>query len=155
MKKGFSIGSIVFLLIIIFVIVKVVMPKVNAVKDSTLGMASGMLLKGAYEDIKSDYFAQGELRSLNSSIKNISLKDSFNEADWNSVPQIDKPIEFSIGGSKDKGNMIVCARIIFKKDDKGIYLTVEPENHKRELCEQFQQSSEFQQYSSSNFYLED
>lgn len=90
MKKGFSIGSIVFLLIIIFVIVKVVMPKVNAVKDGTLGMASGMLLKGAYEDIKSDYFAQGELRSLNSSIKNISLKDSFSEADWNSVPQIDK-----------------------------------------------------------------
>ena len=39
MKKGFSVGGIVFLAIIAIVLFKVVLPKINSVKDGALGIA--------------------------------------------------------------------------------------------------------------------
>ena len=66
MRKGAAVGGgvsgIIFLAIIIFVIVKIVMPKLTGAKDEVLVKAYAVELEGVFKDIQRDYLNQGNFR---------------------------------------------------------------------------------------------
>jgi len=70
MRKGAAVGGgvsgIIFLAIIIFVIVKIIYPKLSGAKDEVLVKAYAVELEGVFKDIQRDYLNQGNFRELKS-----------------------------------------------------------------------------------------
>lgn len=141
MKRGFSIPQIIFLAIIAIVIFKVVIPKLNSVKEGTLGIAYANELEGVMKGIKEDYFIQGRFREL----KSVTFSRQFEEADLNSPIKLNKPIKFGVG-VKEKGNMVFCTTITLKQDKntQKYYLELKDEETKREVCQEFHKTFVYQ-----------
>ena len=80
MRKGAAVGGgvsgIIFLAIIIFVIVKIIYPKLSGAKDEVLVKAYAVELEGVFKDIQRDYLNQGNFRELKSMTGSRQFSDS-------------------------------------------------------------------------------
>ena len=139
MKKGFSVGGIVFLAIIAIVFFKVVMPKINSVKDGALGIAYAQEFETALKQIKEDFFLRGEFRDLRS----MTTVRQFEDSVLNDKIEVGKPIKFGVG-VKSKGNMEWCAEMKLKQNGSKYVMETRDINGKKEVCKEFHSMSLYQ-----------
>ena len=132
MKKGFSVGGIVFLAIIVIVFFKVVMPKINSVKDGAIGIAYAQEFETALKQIKEDFFLRGEFRDLRS----MTTVRQFEDSVLDQKIEVGKPIKFGVG-VKSKGNMEWCTEIKLKKNGSKYVMESRDINGKKEVCKEF------------------
>ena len=132
MRKGAAVGGgvsgIIFLAIIIFVIVKIVMPKLTGAKDEVLVKAYAVELEGAFKDIQRDYLNQGGFRMLKSMTGSRQFSDSDLEKD------------LAVNQSFD---MIFCATITLRQDGEGYFLETSNINRGRERCAAFHNNATY------------
>lgn len=139
MKKGFSVGGIVFLAIIAIVFFKVVMPKINSVKDGAIGIAYAQEFETALKQIKEDFFLRGEFRDLRSMTTVRQFADDVIEQKI----EVGKPIEFGVG-VKSKGNMEFCAQMTLKQKGSKYIMETRDINEKKEVCKEFHSMALYQ-----------
>ena len=139
MKKGFSVGGIVFLAIIVIVFFKVVMPKINSVKDGAVGIAYAQEFETALKQIKEDFFLRGEFRDLRSMTTVRQFADDVIEQKI----EVGKPIEFGVG-VKSKGNMEFCAQMTLKQNGSKYIMETIDINEKKEVCKEFHSMAQYQ-----------
>ena len=139
MKKGFSVGGIVFLAIIAIVFFKVVMPKINSVKDGAIGIAYAQEFETALKQIKEDFFLRGEFRDLRSMTTVRQFADDVIEQKI----EVGKPIEFGVG-VKSKGNMEFCAQMTLKQNGNKYIMETIDINEKKEVCKEFHSMALYQ-----------
>ena len=132
MKKGFSVGGIVFLAIIAIVLFKVVIPKINSVKDGALGIAYAQEFETALKQIKEDFFLRGEFRDLRS----MTTVRQFADDALDKKIEVGKPIQFGVG-VKSKGNMEWCAEMKLKQNGPKYVMETRDINGKKEVCKEF------------------
>ena len=117
MKKGFSVGNLIVLIVIIILIKAVIIPKINATKDVFVGGAYVQELEIALKQIKEDLFAQGDFRTL----RDMTTVRQFEDDVIDQKIEVDKPIKFGVG-VKSKGNMKFCTEITIKEESNGKYV---------------------------------
>ena len=139
MKKGFSVGGIVFLAIIAIVLFKVVIPKINSVKDGALGIAYAQEFETALKQIKEDFFLRGEFRDLRS----MTTVRQFADDMLDKKNEVGKPIQFGVG-VKSKGNMEWCAEMKLKQNGSKYVMETRDINGKKEICKEFHSMSLYQ-----------
>ena len=139
MKKGFSVGGIVFLAIIAIVFFKVVMPKINSVKDGAIGIAYAQEFETALKQIKEDFFLRGEFRDLRS----MTTVRQFADDTLDKKIEVGKPIQFGVG-VKSKGNMEWCAEMKLKQNGSKYVMETRDINGKKEICKEFHSMSLYQ-----------
>jgi hypothetical protein len=142
MRKGAAVGGgvsgIIFLAIIIFVIVKIVMPKLTGAKDEVLVKAYAVELEGVFKDIQRDYLNQGNFREL----KSMTGSRQFSDSDLARSLAVNQSFTYGVG-PKLKNDMIFCATITLRQDSDGYFFTTENINRNRERCEAFHKDTTY------------
>ena len=142
MRKGAAVGGgvsgIIFLAIIIFVIVKIVMPKLTGVKDEALAKAYAVELEGAFKDIQRDYLNQGEFRML----KSMAGSKQFSDSDLEKALAVNQSFTYGVG-PKLKNDMIFCTTITLRQDGEGYFFETSNINRNRERCTAFHNDSTY------------
>ena len=142
MRKGAAVGGgvsgIIFLAIIIFVIVKIVMPKLTGAKDEVLVKAYAVELEGAFKDIQRDYLNQGNFREL----KSMTGSRQFSDVDLEKTLAVNQSFDYGVG-PKLKNDMIFCATITLRQDGEGYFFETSNINRGRERCAAFHKDSTY------------
>lgn len=142
MRKGAAVGGgvsgIIFLAIIIFVIVKIVMPKLTGAKDEVLVKAYAVELEGAFKDIQRDYLNQGNFREL----KSMTGSRQFSDVDLEKALAVNQSFDYGVG-PKLKKDMIFCATIILRQDGDGYFFETSNINRGRERCAAFHNNATY------------
>ena len=142
MRKGAAVGGgvsgIIFLAIIIFVIVKIIYPKLSGAKDEVLVKAYAVELEGVFKDIQGDYLNQGNFREL----KSMTGSRQFSDSDLARSLAVNQSFTYGVG-PKLKNDMIFCATITLRQDSGGYFFTTENINRNRERCEAFHKDTTY------------
>ena len=132
MKRGFSVGGIIVIIILIILIKGVIIPKINSAKDTFVGGAYVQELEIALKQIKEDFFAQGDFRTL----REMTTVRQFEDSVLDQKIEVGKPIKFGVG-VKSKGNMKFCTEITIKEDGKKYYAELTKINTWENECKEF------------------
>ncbi|MBS6152157.1 MAG: hypothetical protein KH703_01890 [Campylobacter gracilis] len=142
MRKGAAVGGgvsgIIFLAIIIFVIVKIIYPKLSGAKDEVLAKAYAVELERAFKDIQRDYLSQGGFRALKSMVSSTQFSDS----DLERSLAVNQSFTYGVG-PKSKKDIVFCATITLRQDNEGYFLETSNINRNRERCEAFHNDSTY------------
>ena len=142
MRKGAAVGGgvsgIIFLAIIIFVIVKIIYPKLSGAKDEVLVKAYAVELEGAFKDIQRDYLNQGGFRML----KSMTGSRQFSDVDLEKTVTLNQSFDYGVG-PKLKNDMIFCATIILRQDGDGYFFETSNINRGRERCAAFHNNATY------------
>lgn len=142
MRKGAAAGGgvsgIIFLAIIIFVIVKIIYPKLSGAKDEVLAKAYAVELERAFQNIQKDYLSQGGFRAL----KSMAGSTQFSDSDLERGLAVNQSFTYGVG-PKSKNDMIFCATITLRQDDEGYFFETSNINRNRERCEAFHKDTTY------------
>ncbi len=142
MRKGAAVGGgvsgIIFLAIIIFVIVKIIYPKLSGAKDEVLVKAYAVELEGVFKDIQRDYLNQGNFREL----KSMTGSRQFSDSDLEKTVTLNQSFDYGVG-PKSKSDMIFCATITLRQDGEGYFFETSNINRGRERCAAFHKDSTY------------
>ena len=142
MRKGAAVGGgvsgIIFLAIIIFVIVKIIYPKLSGAKDEVLAKAYAVELEGVFKDIQRDYLNQGNFREL----KSMTGSRQFSDVDLEKALAVNQSFDYGVG-PKSKNDMIFCATITLRQDGEGYFFETSNINRGRERCAAFHNNATY------------
>lgn len=128
MKRGSGASSIVIFIIVVFVVVKIIMPKFLDKTGDTAGVYVALTeLETAVEDIRSYYFKHGNFTTLSIITFASGFEDNSQKLEFN------KPIKYGV--LKD-GVINYCVELTLT-DKGGEYIELKDLYSKSEVCKAF------------------
>lgn len=133
MKKGFSIGQMVFLIVAAIVVFKVIVPKfMNKTGGGIAIYQAASELKTGVDDIRSYYFRNGKFTNIGIMTISAGFEDKDTSFDF------DKPVRY---GVNEKGVMNYCVEVVAKQENGGEYIYVNNTSNNSEACKEFRNHS--------------